>query len=382
MLSTLVQGAIEQEFESFMGARPYERSPERAGWRNGYKDRTLKTRVGALMLRIPKDRDGRFHPSLFERYERSEKALVLALIEMYVQGVSTRKVTKIVEELCGHMISASAVSLLTKKLDGELATWRQRDLSGKTYPYLVVDAHYEQVRREAHVRSTAVLWVIGISVDGYREHLGVWTGNSESLESWGEVFSDLVQRGLAGVRYAVSDEHLGLVKAMKRYFPGAVFQRCQVHYLRNALSSVSSLERKRAVAAAIRDAWSAPTAEEARARARRFAATVRKAVPRLAEWIEESFEDTLGFYTLGASEHRRRLKTTNSMEHDHAEVRRRSRVVRIFPNEASVLRLLSALAVERNEQWMERRYLTMTEEENNRKETEHMTEKTRLRQSA
>jgi transposase-like protein len=170
MLSILVLGAIEQEWESFIGARPYERSPERAGWRNGYKDRTLKTRVGALMLRIPKDRDGRFHLSRFERYERGEKALVLALIEMYVQGVSTRRVTKIVEELCGHMISASAVSLLTKKLDGELASWRQRDLSGKTYPYLVVDAHYEQVRREAHVRSTAVFWVIGISEDGHREH--------------------------------------------------------------------------------------------------------------------------------------------------------------------------------------------------------------------
>ncbi len=362
MLRGLVQETIQQEFDAFLGAQPFERSPERRGWRNGSKPRVLKTRVGQLELRIPKDREGRFQPSLFERYERSEKALVLALIEMYVHGVSTRKVSRIVEELCGHLLSASAVSLVTKKMDTELAAWRQRSLADRRYPYLVIDAHSERVRREGAVRSTAVLWVVGISSDGYREHLGVWTGSSESLESWQAVCKALVERGLTGVRYVVSDEHAGLVQALRRYFPDAVHQRCQVHYLRNAMSYVSARGRQQAIRTALRDAWSAPTAAVAMTRITHFAALVRKAVPRLAEWLEETFAETLGVYALNDPEQRRKLRTTNSMEHDHAEVRRRSRVVRIFPNEASLVRLLSALTIARNEQWMERRYLTMTED--------------------
>jgi len=304
MMQTLVQETIQQEFDAFLGAGRFQRSPERSGWRNGSKARVLKTRVGRLELRIPKDREGRFQPSLFERYERSEKALVLALIEMYVQGVSTRKVARIVEELCGHLLSASAVSLVTKKLDAELAAWRQRSLADHAYDYLVIDAHYERVRREGAVRSTAVLWVVGISSDGYREHLGLWTGSSESLESWQAVFRALVERGLTGVRYVVSDEHAGLVQALRRYFPEAVHQRCQVHYLRNALSHVSARARQQAVREALRDAWSAPTAAIAVTRIRHFAGVVRKAVPKLAAWLDETATDTLGVYTLADPEHR------------------------------------------------------------------------------
>jgi len=207
-----------------------------------------------------------------------------------------------------------------------------------------------------------VLWMVGISSDGYREHLGVWTGSSESLESWQAVMKALVERGLTGVRYVVSDEHAGLVQALRRYFPDAVHQRCQLHYLRNAMSYVSARDRQQAIRTALRDAWSAPTAAIAMQRITHFAALVRKAVPRLADWLEETFAETLGVYALADTEHRRKLRTTNSMEHDHAEVRRRSRVVRIFPNEASLVRLLSALTIAPNEQWMERRYLTMTEE--------------------
>src|SRR5207253_6462237 len=173
--------------------------------------------------------------------------VVAALIEMYVQVVSTRKVSKIVVELCGHTISASAVSAVTKKLDVEVAAWRARSLGAKSYAYLAVDAHYEKVRREGRVLSTAVLWVIGIDADGYREHLGVWSGHSESMESWGAVFRDLVERGLSGVRYVVSDEHLGLVQALQRYFPAAAHQRCTVHYQRNALAYVSTPERRDAL---------------------------------------------------------------------------------------------------------------------------------------
>lgn len=362
MLRGLVQETIQQEFDAFIGAGAYERSPERRGWRNGSKPRKLKTRVGTLELRIPKDRDGRFQPSLFERYERSEKALVAALIEMYVHGVSTRKVSKVVVQLCGHTISASAVSAVTKRLDAEVEAWRSRSLAGRRYPYLIIDAHQERVRREGRVLSTAVLWVIGVSEDGYREHLGLWTGASESLQSWNAVMQDLVERGLSGVRYVVSDEHQGLVQSVRRYFPEAEHQRCTVHYLRNARSHVTSKALQGEVRDALRDCWAAPDRAEAEARLVRFVDRVRPALPRLADWLEETFGDTLGFFSLPAGEHRRRLKTTNSVEHDHAEVRRRSRVIRIFPNEASLIRLLGALAMERNDQWLERRYLTFEKE--------------------
>jgi transposase-like protein len=182
MLAQVMQTALQQEFERFLGAGRWERSEERRGWRNGSKRRRLHTRVGTIELRIPKDREGRFQPSLFERYQRSEKAFVLALVEMYIQGVSARKVQKVVEQLCGVLVSASQVSALTKRLDAELEVWRRRSLSGRKYLYLVVDAHQEKVRRESRV--LAVLSVIGISDEGYREHLGVWTGPSESRQSW------------------------------------------------------------------------------------------------------------------------------------------------------------------------------------------------------
>jgi putative transposase len=362
MVQRLVQETIQTEFDQFIGAGPYQRSGERRGWRNGHKPRTFKTRVGKLELRIPQDREGRFLPSVFERYERSEKALVAAMIEMYVHGVSTRKVSKIVEQLCGHLISASAVSAVTKKLDDEVTAWRRRSLAGKRYRYLIIDAHYEQLRREGSVRSTAVLWVVGIDEDGYREHLGLWTGSAESLETWGSVFRDLVDRGVAGVEMTVSDEHLGLVQALKRYFPHAAHQRCTVHYLRNALAHVSSTAWKQEVRDGLRDVWAAPTREEAEERLQRLVSKARKPVPNLAEWLERTAHETLTFLDHSAPEHRRLLKTTNSMEHDHAEVRRRSRVVRIFPNEASLIRLLGALAIERNEQWMERRYMVFKQE--------------------
>lgn len=362
MLRGLVQEAIQQEFETFMGAGRFERAHGRRGWRNGSKPRTLRTRVGTLELRIPKDRAGQFQPSLFERYERTEKALVAALMEMYVQGVSTRKVSAIVEQLCGHTISASGVSAITKRLDSEVEAWRRRSLAGRSYPILVIDAHYERVRREGSVRSTAVLWVVGVSEEGYREHLGLWTGSSESRESWGAVFEDLTKRGLQGVEYVVSDEHLGLVAALRRYFPNAEHQRCTVHYLRNMRALVSSRERQAMITTALKDAWTAPTRPEAEARLQRLLDAARSELPRLADWLEETFGDTLAFYALPEGEPRRRLKTTNGVEHDHAEVRRRSNVIRIFPNELALVRLLGALAMERNDQWLERKYLTFTKD--------------------
>ena len=355
MLGTLVQETLEREFTRFLGAQPHERTARRRGWRNGHRARRFTTRVGTLELAVPRDRAGLFQPTLFARYERSEQALVAALVEMYVQGVSTRKVTRVVETLCGASVSASAVSVVVKKLDTELAAWRQRDLGGQAYPYLVLDAHVEQVRREGQVRATAMLWVIGIRADGYREHLGTWLGASESLESWSQVFEDLVQRGLQGVSYAVSDEHHGLVTALRRFFPAAVHQRCQVHYLRNALSRLSSAAQQQKLLAALHDVWAAPSRAEADGRLTRLVASLRKPLPVLADWLEETATATLSSFVL-APPARRRLNSTNSIELDHAAVRRRTRVIRIFPNEASLLRLGTALAIERNEAWCLRRY--------------------------
>jgi transposase-like protein len=356
LLTTLIQETLTHEFAHFIGAAPHERAATRSGWRNGHRHRRFTTRVGTLELRVPRDRAGQFQPSLFARYQRNEQAFVAALVEMYVQGVSTRKVTHVVEQLCGVRVSASEVSALVKKLDVELAAWRRRSLAGQAYPYLVFDAHVEQVRREGHVRATAMLWVIGIRADGYREHLGCWLGASESGESWTMVLEDLVRRGLTGVVYAVADEHQGLVAALRRFFPGAAHQRCHVHYLRNALSKVSSATHQQKLLAALKDVWSAPTRQEAEGRLARLTAMLRKPLPTVAAWLEETAAATLSVFELPTAELRRRLRSTNSIEHDHAEMRRRTRVIRIFPNEASLLRLGTALAIERNEQWLERRY--------------------------
>jgi transposase-like protein len=360
LLTTIVQETLEQEFSRFVGAAPHERTATRRGWRNGHRPRRFTTRVGSLELRVPRDRAGVFQPSLFARYERSEQALLATLVDMYVHGISTRKVTHVVETLCGVPVSASAVSTVVKTLDGDVAAWRSRSVGGQPYPYLVLDAHVEQVRREGQVRATAMLWAIGIRADGYREHLGTWLGASESLESWTMVMEDLVQRGLSGVEYAVSDEHQGLVTALRRFFPEAAHQRCQVHYLRNALSRVSARGTQEQLLAALRDVWAAPTRAAADGRLTRLVAAVQPRLPMLATWLEETAPATLAFYALPPAA-QRRLASTNSIEHDHAEVRRRTRVIRIFPNEASLLRLGTTLAMERNEVWSGRRYFNPRE---------------------
>ena len=359
MVETVVQEALELEFTRFLGAAPHERTDARRGWRNGVRERTLLTRVGTLTLRVPRDRDGAFQPALFARYQRSEQALVLALAEMYVQGVSTRKVSAIIEQLCGTTLAASTVSAATRTLDASLAAWRTRRLDGTRYPYLIIDAHHERIRREGQVRSTAALWVIGVRADGYREHLGIWLGASESAASWGAVFRDLARRGLRGVCYAVADEHAGLLESLHRVFPDAVVQRCTVHYLRNALAKVTAPLLAAQLKDGLRDVWAAPTRPLADQRAAVLIAALRPLAPSVTRWLEETIGDTLAFYALPEPEARRRLKTTNAIEHDHAEVRRRTRVIRIFPNEPSFERLASALAIERGEQWAARRYVIM-----------------------
>jgi transposase-like protein len=360
LVQRTVQQVLEAEMTSFLGAGTYERNGERRGWRNGSKPRTLKTRVGKLELMVPKDRDGEFQTELFERYQRSEKALVLAMLEMYLGGVSTRKVSAITEALCGLEVSKSQVSALTQRLDAEIAQWRMRPLT-QSYPYLVVDARYEKVRQGGSVVSQGVLVVCGIDERGYREVLGCWVAESESEASWGKAFAELKERGLKGVRYVVSDDHAGMVKAIGRHFQGAVWQRCQVHFVRNALS-LCGVQQRPMVLSLMRSVTEAPTREAAQAALKAAVEALAKKAPKTASLLEEHGEEILGVYALPEA-HRKRMGTTNMLERQNQELKRRTRVVRIFPNAASCLRLVSALLIETSQQWMERLYLCMEEQE-------------------
>src|SRR5664280_1906328 len=358
LVQRTVQQVLEAEMTSFLGAGSYERTGDRRGWRNGYKPRTLKTRVGELELTVPKDRDGEFQTELFERYQRSEKALVLAMLQMYVEGVSTRKVSAITEALCGLEVSKSQVSALTQKLDAEIAAWRERPLT-EEYPYLIFDARYEKVRRGGSVVSQGVLVAIGISALGYREVLGCWIAESESEASWGAVFAELKQRGLSGVSYVVSDDHAGMVKAIERHFQGAVWQRCQVHFVRNALSLCSRQQRPQ-VLRLMKAVTEASTREAAKAALAAAIKELEQKAPKVARLLEESGEEILGVYALPEA-HRKRMRTTNLLERQNQELKRRTRVVRVFPHEQSCLRLVAALLMETNQEWMGRIYLSMEE---------------------
>ena len=359
LVERVVQQVLEAEMTSFLGAETYQRTGERSGWRNGYKPRTLKTRVGGLELRVPKDRDGQFQTELFERYQRSEKAFVLALLQMYVEGVSTRKVSAITEALCGLEVSKSQVSALTAKLDAEVAEWRSRLLT-EEYPYLIFDARYEKVRRGGAVVSQGVLVAIGISAAGCREVLGCWVAESESEASWGAVFLELKQRGLRGMRYVVSDDHAGMVKAIGRHFQGAVWQRCQVHFVRNALS-LCGVQQRPLVLRLMKTITESATREAAKAALAAAIVEFEKKAPKVARLLEEHGEEILGVYALPEA-HRKRMRTTNMLERQNQELKRRTRVIRVFPHEQSCLRLVAALLMETNQEWMGRIYLRMEEE--------------------
>ena len=359
LLQHMIQRILEEEITGFLNAEAYERTDSRKGYRNGYKPRTLKTRVGRIELMIPKDREGRFQTELFDKYQRSEKALSLAIMEMYVQGVSTRKVKKITEELCGLEISKSQVSNLTKNLDEEIEIWRNRSLK-KKYPYLVIDARYEDIRRVGHVTSQGVLLVVGIDEDGRREHLGVWCADTENEQSWSSVFKELKERGLKGVKYIVSDGHKGLVKAIKWQFQGAIWQRCQVHFIRNVLILAPGKDRKK-ILTYLKEIIESRSIESARKRLRETVDELGASHPKVAEILDTHGEEILAVFAL-PQHHRKRMRSTNMLERYHEEIKRRTRVVRIFPNERSCIRLVTALAMETNEEWIERLYLTMDED--------------------
>jgi putative transposase len=357
VVRAVMQEMLEAEMTDAIGAEKGARTPTRLGYRAGYYSRTLITRVGKLELRVPQDRDGRFSTELFERYQRSEQALVATLAEMYVQGVSTRKVKAITEELCGHAFSASAISAINKRLDDSLAAFAGRPLA-EPFPYLILDARYEKVREAGIVGSQAVLIAIGIDWDGRRQILAVEMANRESRSSWKDFLLGLRHRGLHGVELVVADDHAGLRAAIREVLAEAAFQRCYVHFLRNALDYLPRKADDDCLQE-LRWLYDRRSVEEARRDLSAWIAKWGTRYPRLVAWVEETIEETLTFYRL-PRQHHKHLKSTNMLERLNEEIRRRTYVVRIFPNAASCCRLVRALAVETHENWLEaHRYLNM-----------------------
>jgi putative transposase len=357
LVQQVVQEVLEAEMDETVGAQKGERTQSRVGYRSGYYSRTLVTRVGKLVLRVPQDRQGRFRTEVFERYQRSEKALVSALTEMYVQGVSTRKVKEITEELCGHEFSAATISRMTAQLDEELERFAKRPLE-EEYPYLVLDARYEKVRQDGVISSQAVQVAIGINQEGRRCVLAVELANRESASSWKEFLLGVKQRGLRGVICVISDDHAGLRRAIPEVLPEASWQRCYVHFLRNALDH---LPRKKDddCLTELRWIYERRNADEARRDLTAWLGKWESRYPKLCNWVEANIEETLTFYRL-PQQHHKHLKSTNMLERINEELKRRTLVVRIFPNAASCLRLIRALAVEIHEDWIEAtRYLDM-----------------------
>ena len=356
-LEALLLAALVAEMTEAVGAAKGERTETRLAYRSGYYGRSLITRVGTLELRVPQDRLGRFSTERFERYQRSEKALVGSLAEMYVQGVSTRKVKAVTEALCGHSFSASAISAVNKTLDEALRKFAERRL-GEPFPYLILDARYEKVRESGIIVSQAVLLAVAVDGEGRRQVVGVGLANRESRSSWRDFLLAIKERGLFGVEFVVSDDHEGLKQAIREVLPGAAWQRCYVHFLRNALDH---LPRKLADDCLQELRWIYDRRDLAEVR-RDIAAWLAKwqaKHSKLCDWVEENIEETLTYYRLPLPHHKH-MKSTNMLERLNQEIKRRTHVVRIFPNTESCLRLVRALAVETHENWLEgTRYLNM-----------------------
>ena len=364
-LQLLLNEAMKLERSEFLEAGPYERTDARRGYANGFKLKRVKSRLGELELRIPKVRElveglDPFYPRALERGERSERALKLALAEMYVQGVSTRKVKEITAELCGLEVSSAQVSRATQQLDNEIEAWRTRPLA--EHPYLLLDARYEKVRHGGQVVSCAVLLAVGVSAEGRRSVLGVSVSLSEAEVHWRGFLESLKERGLRGVRSITSDDHSGLKAALMALFPGVSWQRCQFHLQQNAQAYVPRVDQRREVASTIRGIFNAPDREEADRLLARAAQRYRKSAPKLASWMEDNLPEGLAVFAL-PEHHRRRLRTSNAMERLNREIKRRTRVATLFPNEPSLLRLVTAVVVEISEEWETGRlYLSMEAE--------------------
>ena len=360
LLRELIQQVMHVEASQHVNAAPHERTDDRKGYRNGNKPRRLATRVGELELDIPQVRGCEpYSPSLFNKWQRSERALLVACGEMYFQGVSTRNVRRVLEAMCQGDVSAMTVSRVASELDEKLSAFRCRRLDHTAWPYLMIDARYEKVRVEGKVISQAVLVVVGFASDGHREVLEWSVGDSESEHNWSEVFRRLKDRGLAGVKLVTSDAHKGIRAALRRHFQGAAWQRCRVHFKREMGRKVSykTLKELMSDLAAVYATWER---SECLRRGQEMAAKWCQRCPAISRMLEEGLEDTLS--VLGLPEHhRRKLTSTNLLENIMKRLKKRTRVVGVFPNQASCDRLIGSQLLELHEQWQtqERSYINM-----------------------
>jgi transposase-like protein len=348
LIRIVINEAMRIERQQYLGVAPYQRSPERRGHGNGFKDHTERTRLGEITFAVPQVREGGFFPQALEKGLRSERALTLSLAEMYVQGVSTRKVTAVVEQLCGSSVSSSQVSRAAALLDEKLEAWRNRPLGEIRYLYL--DARYERVRQDGQVRDAAVLIATGVDPSGHRQVLGVSVALSEQEVHWRTFLQSLVARGLRGLRLIISDDHAGLKAARQAVFGGVPWQRCQYHLQQNAQAYVPRKEMQAEVAADIRMIFNAPDRTTANAYLTRIVQKYAKSASRLADWLEKNIPEGLTAFAFPTA-HQRRLRTSNSLERVNRELDRRTTVVSIFPNDASCLRLVSAVLIEQDEEW-------------------------------
>jgi putative transposase len=349
LLEQMLTQVLEAQVTEQLQAAPYERTEQRQGYRNGYKPRQLTTRVGTLHLQVPQVREGQFSTDLLARYQRSEQALVLTLMEMVVNGVSTRKVAQITEELCGKEFAKSTVSDLCKGLDPVVQAWNERELGHQCFPFLLVDALVLKVRERGQVRAMSALIATGVNAQGYREILGLHLGDSESEASWTAFLAWLKRRGWQGVDLVVSDDHGGLVKAVRVQFQGATWQRCQTHLARNVLDAAPKALHDE-LHARIRAIFEAPDLETARTLLDKLVSDYAERAPAAVATWERGFDDATAILALPASYHKR-LRTKNGLERLNEEIRRRERVIRIFPNRESVIRRLWALLRELDEHW-------------------------------
>jgi len=349
IMRLLLNEAMKIERNQFLQAAPYERSEERRGYANGYKPKTLKTRMGPVTVEVPQVRGLRFYPRSLEKGSRSEKALKLAIAEMYVTGVSTRRVTKITEMLCGLEVSSTQVSRLTKELDEQLQAFRERPLGSFEYVYL--DARYEKVRYQGSVRDVAVLIAVGANKGKPREVLGVSVSLSEAEIHWRTFLESLSNRGLHGIQLITSDDHHGLKAARQKVFPSVPWQRCQFHMQQNVQYYAPKISMRGELADVMRNIFNAPDIHIAREAVQRAVLCYQDKAPEFVKWLEENIEDGLTFFQFPAVHHRR-IRTVNGLERLNQEIARRTRIARLFPNIESCLRLVSAVLAEINDDWM------------------------------
>lgn len=360
LLEHLLAQAMAAEVSRHVGAEAHERAEGRRGYRNGFKPRTLATRVGELEFEVPQVRACEpYHPSIFAKWQRSERALLTACAEMYFQGVSTRNVRAVLEAMCDGEISSTTVSRVAQEVDEKLLAFRHRRLDGVEYPYLHIDARYEKVRVDGRIVSQAVLVTVGFTIEGRREVLDWRVDDSESEATWGEVFRTLKDRGLRGLRLVTSDAHTGIVAAMRRHFQGVAWQRCRVHFKREMGRKVSYKVMK-ALMADLVIVFEPEDRGECLRRGEEMAVRWEGRYPAVGRMLREGLEDCLAALDF-PEHHRRRLQSTNMLENLMKRLKKRSRVVGVFPSRSSCDRLLGAQLLEVHERWAveERMYFTM-----------------------